>query len=188
MEKKTSFSKELFHFALIIVFIVLPIRLFVAQPFVVIGSSMDPTFTNNDYLIVDELTYRLDDPERGDVVIFRYPGDEKKYFIKRIIGLPGETLDIRDGKVSITNKANPSGFVLNEPYIKDLPTNTMNVTLEDGKYFVMGDNRDVSFDSRSWGPLPEDEIVGKAFLRLLPIGNAGILPGSFAGHYTDEHK
>lgn len=188
MKKKNSFIKELFHFALIIIFIVLPIRLFVAQPFVVVGSSMEPTFLSSDYLIIDELTYRLNDPVRGDVVVFKYPDDsnKQKYFIKRVIGLPGETVDIKNGKVTITNTAHPEGFTLDESYVKDLPANVMSITLEEDDYFVMGDNRGVSFDSRSWGPLSRDEIIGKAFIRILPLKEAGIFPGSHAGHYANE--
>jgi signal peptidase I len=198
-QQEGSFMKELFSFALIVIFIVLPIRLFVAQPFVVVGTSMEPTFVNNDYLIVDELSYRLGLPERGDVVVFKYdntygvpdgsPADgssDSKFFIKRIIGLPGETVDIRGGKVTITNAKNPQGFVLNEPYIKELPVNTMTVTLDKSHYFVMGDNREVSFDSRSWGPLPASKLVGRVFFRLLPPQKASVLPGSFAHDYTNE--
>jgi signal peptidase I len=198
--KNTSFARELLNFALIVIFIVLPIRFFVAQPFVVVGSSMEPTFLNNDYLIVDEISYRLNDPKRGDVIVFKYhsgieaqsgtiPNDEgSKFFIKRIIALPGETIDIRGGVVTIKNKENPEGFTLNETYIKELPTNAMTVTLDEDEYFVMGDNRSVSFDSRSWGPLGKDEIVGRAFIRLLPLTQADFLPGIAPINYAHETK
>ncbi len=194
----TSIARELFNFALIVILVILPIRIFVAQPFIVVGTSMEPTFVNNEYLIVDELTYRLSEPHRGDVIVFKFDNNPSKstdsgtvtnpskYFIKRLIGLPGETIDIRDGKVTIVNDKNPAGFVLNETYIKDLPTNTMTVTLEKGKYFVMGDNREVSYDSRSWGQLDGHKIVGKVFVRLLPPQKIGIFPGSFAGDYSNE--
>jgi len=190
IKKSNSFLKELFHFALIILFVVLPIRFFVAQPFVVVGTSMEPTFLNKDYLIVDELSYRLSDPKRGDVIIFKFPGGEEKqkYFIKRIIGLPGETVDIKNGVVTIFNSKNPNGFVLNETYIAEPPRNTLTMTVETDRYFVMGDNRDVSYDSRSWGPLDKREIVGKAFLRLLPLKNTDLHPGSNAGKYTNENN
>jgi signal peptidase I len=201
-QKKSSFLKELVSFALIVIFIVLPIRLFVAQPFVVVGTSMQPTFESNDYLIVDELSYHFEAPKRGDVVVFKYDNtygtsdtsdaqggeDGSKFFIKRIIGLPGETIDIHNGKVTIINKANPNGFVLNEPYEKEAPTNSMTVTLDNSHYFVMGDNREVSFDSRSWGPMPASKLVGKVFLRLLPFSKLGLAPGSYAGDYTNEKR
>ncbi|MFA6297067.1 MAG: signal peptidase I [Candidatus Paceibacterota bacterium] len=198
VEKKGTFMKELFNFALIVIFVVLPIRLFVAQPFVVVGTSMEPTFLNNDYLIVDELTYKLEAPKRGDVTVFKYDSSYgqvestptadqgSKYFIKRIIGLPGETVDIRGGKVTIFNTKNPNGFVLDETYVKAPPDNIMNVTLPQNEYFVMGDNREVSFDSRSWGPLNGSKIVGKVFVRLLPTTKIGVNPGSNAGKYVTE--
>ena len=198
--KKETFLKELFNFALIVIFVVLPIRLFIAQPFVVVGTSMEPTFINNDYLIVDELTYKLETPKRGDVTVFKFdettaqkaqtvPGEQgSKYFIKRIIGLPGETVDIRNGKVTITNTKNPNGFVLDETYVKELPDNIMTITLGKNEYFVMGDNRQVSYDSRTWGPLKGDKIVGKVFVRLLPTSKIGISPGSNAGKYVTENK
>ena len=198
--KKETFLKELFNFALIVIFVVLPIRLFIAQPFVVVGTSMEPTFINNDYLIVDELTYKLEAPQRGDVIVFKFDentgqttptttgAQNSKYLIKRVIGLPGETVDIRNGKVTITNTKNPNGFVLDETYVKQPPENTMTVTLGNDEYFVMGDNRQVSYDSRSWGPLKGNQIVGKVFVRLLPTTKIGIDPGSNAGKYTDENK
>lgn len=172
-----SFLSELFRFALITLFIVLPIRVYIAQPFIVSGSSMDPTFENGEYLIVDELTYRLEDPARGDVIIFRFPQDTSKFFIKRIIGLPGETVDLDGGTVTIINEAHPEGLVLDENYLSHQTFSTMRVTLQDDEYFVMGDNRPASSDSRVWGPLPEELIIGRAFLRLLPVTRASVLPG-----------
>jgi signal peptidase I len=171
---------DLGTFALIVLLFVLPIRLFVAQPFIVNGSSMDPTFGNGQYLIVDELTYRLDAPKRGDVIVFNFPDDTKKFFIKRIIGLPGETVAIANGAVRITNTEHPEGFALDEPYVttEHASTDTMTVTLNEHDYFVMGDNRNASFDSRAWGPLEEDLIVGRAFLRLFPLQTISIFPGN----------
>lgn len=193
IKNKPSFARELINFALIIVFIVLPIRLFVAQPFVVVGTSMEPTFANNDYLIIDEISYKLGKPQRGDVAVFKYNAveapsseDNSKYFIKRVIGLPGETVDIHDGKVTIINEKNPEGFVLDEPYVKQPPANNLRVTLDAENYFVMGDNRSVSFDSRSWGPLEEDKLVGRVLVQLLPPQKIGLFPGSHAGDYEDE--
>ena len=122
--------------------ILIPIRLFIAQPFVVVGGSMDPTFATGQYLIVDELSYRFETPERGQVIIFKYPKDTTKYFIKRIIGLPSEKISIKDGVVTIKNSAHPDGFVLDEPYIKNPSTSNLpEQTLGSNDYFVMGDNR-----------------------------------------------
>jgi signal peptidase I len=174
---KGSFLSELFRFALITLFIVLPVRIYIAQPFIVSGSSMDPTFENGEYLIVDELTYRLEDPKRGDVIIFRFPQDTSKFFIKRIIGLPGETVSVAGAVVTIVNEESPEGFVLDESYLSHPTYSTVRVTLGSEEYFVLGDNRPASSDSRIWGPLKEELIIGRALLRLLPVTRADVLPG-----------
>ncbi len=142
---------------------------------------MDPTFETNDYLIVDQLSYRLDNPQRGQVVIFKYPKDETKYFIKRIIGLPGETVVLENGTVTIKNKDNPAGFTLTEPYIdpKNFKSDNATFPLQSDQYFVMGDNRLQSSDSRAWGTLPRNLIVGTPFIRLFPFNEIGIYPGSY---------
>ncbi|HET8575425.1 MAG TPA: signal peptidase I [Candidatus Paceibacterota bacterium] len=172
-----SYFKEILKFVAIAVVIVVPVRLFVAQPFIVSGSSMYPTFKNGQYLIVDEISYDFHKPERGDVIVFHYPKDPSKYFIKRVIGLPGETVDIRDGHVYIKNAAHPNGFELSEPYVKDPSSETMTRTLGQGEYFMMGDNRAASSDSRVWGPLPANLIVGRTLLRLFPVQSIKIHPG-----------
>lgn len=170
--------KEIATFLVLAVVIVLPIRLFVAQPFVVEGESMYPTFDSGDYLIVDELSYRFNEPKRGDVIVFRYPGNEKVFYIKRIIGLPGETVSIERGAVTI-RKADGTSLTVDEPYvIAEDATYTENVLVGPGEYFVMGDNRPRSSDSRVWGLLPEREIMGRAFLQLLPATQMEVLPGA----------
>jgi signal peptidase I len=170
---------ELLRFGLIALVIVAPIRLFIAQPFVVSGSSMVPTFIDKDYLIVDEITYKFNDPKRDDVIIFRYPLDKSKFFIKRIIGLPGETVDIKGSVITITNGEHKDGLVLDQPYVKNQKEDTVHTVLKDNEYFVMGDNRSASSDSRYWGAVPRKNIVGRALLRLLPFGEMGILPGKY---------
>lgn len=176
--KTPSFWGETIRFALIAILFVLPIRIFVAQPFVVSGSSMDPTFMNGQYLIVDEISYRFEEPKRGEVIIFKYPKDPSKFFIKRVIGLPGETLTIHDSLVTVTNAEHPEGFTLDESFIEDSTAGGITITLADDEYFVMGDNREASSDSRIWGALKRDLIVGRAFLRLLPPTRASIFPGA----------
>ncbi|MBP7831533.1 MAG: signal peptidase I [Candidatus Pacebacteria bacterium] len=183
-DKKGAFIWDLIKFCLISLAIVLPFRLFVAQPFIVSGLSMFPTFDNGQYLIVDELSYRFKSPERGDVIIFHFPNNTKEYFIKRIIGLPGETVSIVGGKVKIVNTEHPEGFLLTEPYIEDKLSDIEQTILDDSHYYVMGDNRDASYDSRSWGSLSKDLIVGRAFLRLVPFKDAGIFPGKY--QFTNE--
>lgn len=179
-EQSDSFFTELLKFVVVAAVIVLPVRLFVAQPFIVSGESMSPTFENGEYLIVDELTYRLSPPKRGDVVIFRYPRNPKEFFIKRIIGLPGETVQVQGGQVMVTETSGTT-ITLDEPYVKNLgngPDATYPV--DPGSYFVMGDNRPESSDSRIWGLMPRQNLIGRAFIRLLPIGQASILPGKAA--------
>lgn len=171
------FFSELIRFVLIAVFVVLPVRVFIAQPFIVSGSSMDPTFSNGEYLIVDEISYRFEEPQRGDVVIFKYPNDPTKFFIKRIIGLPGERVIVSASSVIIQNDANPEGFKLDETYLSHPTLGDMTVVLDDTEYFVMGDNRPASSDSRVWGPLERDFIIGRALVRLLPVTKAALFPG-----------
>jgi len=151
------------------------IRYFIAQPFLVSGASMEPTFHNGNFLIVDEVTYRFHAPQRGDVIVFKYPGNEKEYFIKRVIGLPGETLTASSNAVTITTKN--GGETLTEPYtnVDAHPAAPKTVTLGDHQYFVMGDNRGNSFDSRSWGPLDEKEITGIVRLRVFPFTQFGTI-------------
>ena len=137
---------------------------------------MEPNFSNGDYLLVDELTYRLREPERGEVIVFRYPGDESTYYIKRIVGLPGERVVLGRGGISVYNDDNPDGLKINESY---LPTDSLSYgekefVLTATQYFVMGDNRSYSFDSRSWGPLEAKEFIGLVRLRLWPVQKAAL--------------
>lgn len=169
---------EIIRFSVIALIIVIPVRMFIAQPFIVSGASMEDTFHNNEYLIVDQLSYHVSAPLRGDVVIFRYPRDPSKYFIKRVIGVPGDTITIEKSTVSVVNEAHPQGLVLNEPYVDSMkPGVTIVEELGDREYFVMGDNRDESSDSRVWGVLQEENIVGRALLRLFPPQSFDYLPG-----------
>lgn len=170
---------DLLKFAIIALVIVIPIRMWIAQPFVVSGESMFPTFDNSQYLIVDEISYIVGQAQRGDVVIFKYPQDPKRFFIKRVIGLPNETITIKDSQVTIINKAHPEGIKLVEPYINEKMFEGGTYTTKDNEYFVMGDNRNRSSDSRVWGIVPKNLMVGRALLRLLPIKSVSYLPGEF---------
>ncbi|MEK7639031.1 MAG: signal peptidase I [Patescibacteria group bacterium] len=170
---------EIVRFSIIAILIVVPIRMFIAQPFIVSGASMENTFHSGEYLIVDQITYHFEEPTRGEVIIFRYPRDPSKFFIKRVIGTPGDTVTIEGNTVTIINADNPNGIVLKEPYIKSMaPGARFEETLGEREYFVMGDNRDESSDSRSWGVLQRERIVGRAFLRLFPPQEFDYLPGA----------
>jgi len=151
--------------------IVIPIRYFLFQPFVIQGSSMEPNFHQADYLIVDEITYRFRPPERGEVVVFKYPLDPSKRFIKRIIGLPGETVQIKNGQVTIITSNGQTLNLDESQYItSDLKAPDYGpIVLKDGQYFVLGDNRPWSSDSQDWGEVPLRNIIGRVAIRLWPI-------------------
>lgn len=169
---------EIVQFALLAILIVLPIRFFIAQPFIVSGASMEDTFHTNEYLIVDRVSYYFNDPQRGDVIVFRYPRNPSQFFIKRIIGLPGDTVTIDGNTITVSNENNEAGVTLNEPYVKSMEKNTfLTESLGEREYFVMGDNRDESSDSRVWGVLQEDRIIGRAFIRLFPFKGIDLFPG-----------
>jgi signal peptidase I len=170
---------DIVSFSFIALLIVIPVRTFIAQPFIVSGASMESTFHTGEYLIVDQLTYEFNKPVRGDVIVFRYPKDPSKFFIKRVIGLPGETITIEGSTVRISNAEQPNGFILDEPYIKSMINGSeLTEKLGDREYFVMGDNRDQSSDSRFWGVLQEERIIGRAFVRLFPPSQLDYLPGA----------
>ena len=171
---------ETIRFILIALAIVLPIRLFIAQPFIVSGASMNPTLSNGQYLIIDEASYHISEPQRGDVAVFKYPKNPKQYFIKRVIGLPGETVIVNEqGQVIIKNLAGIEILAMKEPYVQFTKSDSVELKLGVDEYFMMGDNRAGSFDSRMWGPVQRDLLVGKAFLRLYPLTTISVLPGQF---------
>lgn len=180
---------KVFFWALVII---MPIRIFLFQPFFVQGASMEPNFDDGDYLIVNELGYKkttigtgfvdfftvtpFKELERGDIVVFKYPKNPQQYFIKRIIALPGEKIQISGGKVIIFNSQHSEGLALDESYLPEGLETTPEIarTLSDSEYFVMGDNRKASHDSRAWGPLPKDMVIGKVLLRAWPVNKANI--------------
>lgn len=152
------------------------VRSFIAQPFVVQGRSMEPTFHHQDYLVVDKVNYRLNPPQRGDIVVFKAPEDPSQNYIKRIVGLPGETVTIENNSISI------NGTAIDEPYISELLPQAASLgsffleqPLGADEYFVLGDNRDHSSDSRRWGPLPERNIIGRALITVFPAKDFGVI-------------
>ncbi len=166
-----GFLFELIQVMAISLAIIIPVRYFLIQPFYVKGASMEPNFFDHEYLIIDELSYRFHQPERGDIVVFRYPNDPKQFFIKRVIGLPGETVDIAGGQIKIFNSKEPNGVVLDEKsYLdQDFTATTRTVTLKNDEFFVLGDNRAASLDSRYFGPVKQSFIVGRVWLRGWPF-------------------
>ena len=140
---------DFFKFIIITALIVIPVRLWVAQPFLVSGASMEPTFNNGNYLVIDEFSYHLRKPKKDEVIVFRFPDDTQKFFIKRIAGVPGETVTIQGRET----------------------------TLGENEYYVLGDNKGASYDSRMWGPVPEKLIIGRTLARLWPFGKIELFPG-----------
>ena len=188
-----EFILEIIKVVALAFIIIVPIRVFLFQPFFVQGASMEPNFEDGQYLIINEFGYKetnikigdhsiLDinsfkDIERQRVVVFRYPLNPQKFFIKRVIGLPGEKVQIKDNKITIFNQEHPDGFVLDEKSY--IPTSNITkgdetITLSDNQYFVMGDNRLYSSDSRVWGPVPKEDIIGAVSLRAWPLDKLSI--------------
>ena len=179
VERKKGGFGETVRFIIVSLVIVFGVRYFIAQPFIVSGESMVPTFENGEYLIVDELSYRFREPARDDVIIMRYPLDPKKYFIKRIVGLPGETLAFDGTQITVTTARDKNPIVLDEPFIQNQKDTYLTVLLKEDEYFVLGDNRPASSDSRVWGPLPRKDIIGSPIVRLFPLTRIDWRPGAF---------
>ncbi len=194
--KKSQFKeifKEVVIFVAIALGVVLPFRMYIAEPYLVDGRSMDPTFSTGDYLIVDKFSYIKGDPERNSVIVFKFPYDNspkswiekilnkpsapKRNFIKRIIGLPGETVIVKDSTVTIINDENPKGFQLDQSYVTHESNGEFTRKLSEDEYFVMGDNRTESYDSRLWGALNKKYMLGKPLIRLWPLSNIELSPG-----------
>ena len=173
LKKVTSFIWEIVKIVVISLAIIIPIRMFVVQPFIVEGASMQPNFHDGEYLIVDEISYRFSAPKRGDAVIFHPPQNLKVYYIKRIIGLPGETVELKDGSIYIYNSEYMDGVRLSEiDYTIDnkISKNEKDkVTLAQDEYYLVGDNRLNSLDSRRFGAVKLNYIKGRAWLRAFPF-------------------
>ena len=169
------FFWEIVKVIILAVIIIVPIRYFLVQPFFVRGASMEPNFFDGEYLVIDELSYRFRDPRRGEVVVFKYPNNHEQFFIKRLVGLPGDTVQVGGGQVTIANVTYSQGAVLDESSYLPEGIRTggqQTLQLHDGEYFVLGDNRAASSDSRQWGVLQDNEIVGRAAFRAWPLTRA----------------
>lgn len=179
----SSFFLDLIETIVIGLSLFLVVYLFFMQPHQVNGQSMVPSFESGEYVLTDKISYRIGDPERGDVIVFHAPPTANCPvgtgcdFIKRVIGKPGETIEVKEDAIFVDGKE------LNEPYIPEefdiLPgafTRDRAITLGDDEYFVSGDNRPYSSDSRAWGPIERRDIVGRAFFRYWPADKIGLIP------------
>lgn len=178
-------ASEIFEFiwetakvVIVALLIILPVRYYLIQPFFVKGQSMFPNFHDQEYILVDKWTYRTAKPQRGDVIVFRAPNDPQDFFIKRILGLPGERIVIRTNEVRIFNDEFPNGFTVNERvYLPEshITAGSIDRVLEEEEYFVLGDNREHSSDSRAFGPIARESFSGIAWLRLWPLDRIGFI-------------
>ncbi len=158
--------REILESVIVAVLLAFIIRFFLFQPFYIPSGSMEPTLKKGDRIVVNKLTYRLGEPKRGDIIVFKYPVNPKRDFIKRLIGLPGETIEVKDSKVYIDGK------VLEQPFLPKKFTYNSNfgpVKIPENEYFMMGDNRNNSEDSRYWGTLPDENIIGRAIFVYWPF-------------------
>lgn len=179
-QKPNTFKNESFELIktlIIFCMIYFVTKGYIAQPFLVKGRSMEQTFSDGDYLIVDQLTYNFTAPKRFEVVVFHTEfipgGSGGEYYIKRVIGVPGDRVVIKEGKVILYENNSDTATILDEKYIidglKTIAKEPVDVVLQDNQYFVLGDNRGNSSDSRFWGPVDKSYIVGKPFIRLFPF-------------------
>ncbi len=173
-ESLKDFVFEMIKVLVVSLIIIVPIRAYVVQPFYVDGASMEPNFYDGEYLIVDEISYRFKDPVRGDIVIFHPPDNPKVYYIKRVIGLPNEVIDIKNGEIKVYEHDSAEPLVVDElKYLSDdyqlRPSEKYHIKLGEGEYYLLGDNRRNSLDSRRLGAINYSHIKGKVILRAFPF-------------------
>jgi len=172
-----SFFLDIIEIGVIALAVFVLMYLFLFQPHQVRGNSMYPNFYDLEYLLTDKISYRFSQPERGEVVIFKAPRNEEYEYIKRVIGLPGEKIRIREGNVFINDKLINEAYLPSEFYTRggSFSAEDQTIKIEEDKYFVLGDNRSHSSDSRDWGSVPRENIVGKAWFRYWPPEKIGII-------------
>ncbi|MDT3697909.1 MAG: signal peptidase I [Thermincola sp.] len=163
--------REVIESVVIAVLLAVVIRVFLFQFFVIPSASMEPTLTEGDMIAANKIVYRFSEPKRGDIIVFKYPLDPKRDFVKRLIGLPGEKLQIKNSTLYINDKVTPEPYLPKSLEFQDYGP----VTVPKDKFFMMGDNRNDSLDSRSWGEMPRENIIGKASFIYWPINRIKIL-------------
>ncbi|MGZ3581600.1 MAG: signal peptidase I [Ktedonobacterales bacterium] len=182
-QRGTRLLREVLEVAILTLLLFVVVHL-VVQNYRVDGPSMTPTLLNHEYILVDKATYALSKPQRGDVIVFAWPRDPSQDFVKRVIGVPGDTVQVdANGRVTV------DGVTINEPYVNNLlnPYSPNTWTLGPNEYFVLGDNRGDSSDSRDWGPVPVRDIIGRATLVYWPFTQVHVLH-DWSNVYTNIHK
>ncbi len=178
MSQLRSFLFEVLQTVALALGIFAIVYLFLLQPHQVRGHSMDPNFYDGEYLLTDKLSYRIGEPKRGDVVVFAAPPTRNEDFIKRIVGLPGDTIAIKAGKVWLNDKELQENYLpatiltFGGPFLSEEKI----FTLGQDEYFMFGDNRGHSSDSRFWGPIKKEDIIGRAWIVYWPPNKIGIIP------------
>ncbi|HUW21969.1 MAG TPA: signal peptidase I [Candidatus Bathyarchaeia archaeon] len=175
IKKVGAFFLDIIETGVIALSIFIVVYLFVMQPHEVKGNSMFPSFEHGEFLLTDKISYRLNQPQRGDVIVFRAPLNTQFDYIKRIIGLPRETVMVKDGYIYIQNQKVDEIYLPEDTVIRagNAFSEGKPVTIPEGQYFVMGDNRAHSSDSRDWGTVPRDNIVGRVWFRYWPFDRFG---------------
>ncbi len=177
MRNFLTFVFEVVKIVVISLAIIIPVRYFLIQPFYVKGASMEPNFHDHEYLIIDEISYRFREPERGEIIVFKYPRDPSQYFIKRIIGMPGEKIEIKEGEIYIYTKDSNRRVKLDEDYLSEgvstLSSKDGIIEILSDEYYLLGDNRNHSKDSRSFGTVKESFVVGRVLFRGWPFSKLG---------------
>lgn len=168
---------EIFKTIAVMFLLAFVIRAYIVQTFVVEGLSMEPNFHDGEYLLIDKVSYRFDQPQRGDVVVFISPEDAKLHFIKRVIGLPGEAVEITQNRIFINNNQLQEDYLRRgeQTLISDNFTNDFKTVIPQDHYFVLGDNRQNSKDSRLIGLIPKQNIVGRSFIVIYPLKNFSLV-------------
>lgn len=165
----------------VVMAIMVMIYLFVMSPQEIKGASMEPSFFDKEYILTNKILFKLRDPVRGDVVIFKSPANPEIDYIKRVIGLPGDTVSLRQNAIFVNSVKveepylSPGITIFGGSYLRE----NQEVVIPQGKYFVLGDNRPHSADSREFGPIPKEDFIGKAFLRYWPFTRFGLIPRVF---------
>jgi signal peptidase I len=177
VQRLGAFFLDILEVVVFAIAIFLFVYLLILRPHKIKGASMEPNYPDGEYLLTEKISYYRQNPQRGDVVVFKPPVTEDDEFIKRVIGVPGETISFQNGKVYVNNQELEESYIDVPTYGSTFLSDGKEYTVPEGQYFVLGDNRPHSSDSRVWGPITKDKVNGKAWLIYWPITKVGVVPG-----------